>query len=76
MEMENNDYGIRNLQAKIMARFLYFAYIHHKSITPDLFEELTEKISDGNFAQIDFSLRTLIYLIEKIEDENRGKNLH
>ena len=70
--MENIDYGMRNLQANIMARFLYVAYIHHKSITPDLFEELSEKISDGEFAQIDFSLRTLIYLIEKIEDENRG----
>ena len=50
MEMENSDYGFRNLQAKIMARFLYVAYIHHKSITTDLFEDLSDKISDGEFA--------------------------
>jgi hypothetical protein len=59
-----------------MARFLYIAYIHHRSITPDLFEELSDKISDGEFAQIDFSMRTLIYVMEKIEDDNRGKHFH
>lgn len=55
---------------------MYMAYTHHASLTPDLFEELSELISDGEFPQIDFALRTLIFLIEKIEDENLGKDLN
>lgn len=58
-----------------MSRFMFIAYIHHKKISEDLFENITEKISDGEFNQVDFSLRTLINLIEKLEDDNRGKNL-
>ena len=75
-EMELSDYNFRNVQAKIMARFMFVAYIHHKIVSEEMFEAITEKISDGEFAQIDFSLRTLIYLIEKLEDDNNGKNLN
>lgn len=74
--MELSDYNFRNVQAKIMARFMFVAYIHHKIVSEEMFEAITEKISDGEFAQIDFSLRTLIYLIEKLEDDNNGKNLN
>ena len=55
---------------------MFIAYCHHSSISAEIFENITEKISDGEFAQIDFSLRSLIYLIEKLEDDNRGKNLN
>ena len=42
----------------------------------DIIEKLCENISDGEFLQIDCSLRTLINLIEKIENENRSKSFH
>lgn len=35
----------------------------------EIVDELSEKISDGEFNEVDAGLRTLIYLIEKIEDE-------
>ena len=49
-QLELKNYTHRNLQAKIMARFVYIGYIHHKSISPEIFESLTEKISDGEFS--------------------------
>lgn len=75
-ELEMSDYNFRNVQSKIMGKFMLVAYIHHSKVSVEIFETITEKISDGEFAQIDFSLRTLIYLIEKLEDDNRGKNLN
>jgi len=41
-----------------------------------LIEELTENVSDGEYNQVDASLRTLIYLIEKIEDVDAVKEFH
>ena len=35
----------------------------------ELIEQLCEGISDGEINQVDMGLKTLIYLIEKIEDE-------
>ena len=51
-------------------------YVHHHELMEDLVEEITEKISDGSFEQVDFCLRALIFFLERIEDENRGKDLH
>jgi hypothetical protein len=55
---------------------MFIAYIHHKSKTAQLFEEMTEKVSDGEFLQVDVALRAFTYLIQKVEDENRGKDFH
>ena len=38
--------------------------MHHKNYFNDLVAELNELITDGEFDQIDASLRTYIYLIE------------
>lgn len=52
------------------------AYTHHRILMADLVEELTENVSDGEFNQVDSCLRTLIYLIEKIEDVDAVKEFH
>ena len=72
MVLQFDDYGLRNLQAKILARVLLVIYSqeHHRlELMSELVDELSEKISDGEFNEVDAGLRTLIYLIEKIEDE-------
>lgn len=42
----------------------------------ELIEELTEQVSDGEFNQVDSCLRTLIILIEKIEEVDAVKEFH
>ena len=70
MEVSFSDYGLRNLQAQIIARCLQITYNHHRSIMMDLVENLTDLITDAeNKYQLDALLRTLVYLLEKIEDE-------
>ena len=77
MEVSFEDYGLRNLQAQIMARCLQIAYNHHRSIMMDLVENLTDLITDAeNKYQLDALLRTLVYLLEKIEDEVQIKHFH
>jgi hypothetical protein len=75
-DLEFTNYNFRNLQAQIMGRLTYFCYIYHEGKREALFENLTDKISDGEYCAIDFSLRTLINFIEKVEDDNRGKDLN
>ena len=70
IDVSFEDYGLRNLQAQIIARSLQIVYSHHKPIMADLVENLTDIISDSdNKYQLDALLRTLVYLLEKIEDE-------
>ena len=79
MGLQFNDYGLRNLQAKILARVLLVIYSqeHHRlELMSELVDELSEKISDGEFNEVDAGLRTLIYLIEKIEDEQLVKEFY
>ena len=77
MEFSFEDYGLRNLQAQILARSLQMAYIYHRSVMADLIENLTDLITDGeNKYQVDTLLRSLIYLLEKIEDEVQIKHFH
>lgn len=46
------------------------AYNHHRSTMMDLVENLTDLITDAeNKYQLDALLRSLIFLLEKIEDE-------
>lgn len=70
MELSLEDYGLRNLQAQMIAQCLHIAYNYHRPVMMDLVENLTDLISDAeNKYQLDALLRTLIYLLEKIEDE-------
>jgi hypothetical protein len=41
-----------------------------------LIEELTECVSDGEYNQVDSSLRTLIFLIERVEGVDAVKEFH
>lgn len=77
MEVSFEDYGLRNLQAQITAHCLFIAYNNHESAMMDLVENLTDMISDAeNKYQLDALLRTLIYLLEKIDDEVQIKHFH
>lgn len=69
MEVDTEDYATRNLQARIISRILKILYNHHKTPLLELIEKLCEGISDGEINRVDMALKTLIYLIEKIEDE-------
>jgi len=74
------DYSLRNLQAKLLAQLFVILFVYHRKkkdgskILEDLVEEVDELIVDGDgeddFLQIDFALRTLIYFVEKIEDQH------
>lgn len=50
--------------------------MNNKRALRSLLEELTELITDGEYDQIDASLRTLILLIEQIEENDLGKEFH
>jgi len=77
MDLSFEDYGLRNLQSKILAHFILVAYKHHKTIMKDVIEDITDLISDAeNKYQLDGLLRSLICLIEDVEDEVSVKNFH
>jgi hypothetical protein len=50
--------------------------MYHRELMTELIEEISEKISDGEFNQIDSCLRTLIKFIEKIEEADAVKEFH
>lgn len=49
MKPEFSDYGLRNLQAKIMGRLLMLVFTDKKGLMEGIVEEVTEMISDGEF---------------------------
>ena len=55
---------------------MFLLQMHHKSFFNDLVSELNELITDGEFDQIDASLRTYIYLIEEIEEKDLGREFN
>lgn len=70
MKPEFSDYGLRNLQAKLLARLLMLVFTEKKKdLMQELIEEVTELISDGEYNQIDMAIRTMIFLLEQVEDE-------
>jgi hypothetical protein len=81
IKMAFEDYSIRNLQAKISAQLLTIIFVYHsrkpggKKMLEDAIEEIEDLITDGDgeddFLQIDFALRTLIYFVEKVEDQDQ-----
>ena len=48
IDVSFEDYGLRNLQAQIIARSLQIVFSHHKPIMADLVENLTDIISDSD----------------------------
>ena len=49
---------------------MHIAYKHHRTTMADLVENLTDEVMESdNKYQLDSLLRTLMYLLEKIEDE-------
>lgn len=70
MHFSFQDYGLRNLQAQLIAKCMHIAYNHHRATMADLVENLTDEVTESdNKYQLDALLRTLMYLLEKIEDE-------
>lgn len=49
IKMELSNYNFRALQSKIVGKFLFVIYMHHPKISEEIFEQLTDKISDGSF---------------------------
>lgn len=57
---------------------MHIVYNHHREASmEDLVENLTDEVTESeNKYQLDALLRTLIYLLEKIEDEVQIKHFH
>ena len=56
---------------------MHIAYNHHRHAMADLVENLTDEVTEcENKYQLDALLKTLIYLLEKIEDEVQIKHFH
>ena len=55
---------------------MLLVYLHDKIHFNDLVNDLNELITDGEFDQIDTSLRTYIYLIEQIEEKDLGREFN
>ena len=51
-------------------------YTHHNKYFSDLIIEVNELITDGEYHSIDVSLRTLIYLIEQIDEADQAKRFN
>jgi len=63
------DYGLRNLQAKVLAQALMLLYIAESDQLLEIMELLADDITDGEVTLVDSNLRALIYFIDMIEDE-------
>lgn len=50
--------------------------MHHKNYFNDLVSELNDLITDGEYDQIDASLRTYIFLNEQIEEKDLGREFN
>jgi len=64
---------LRNLQARTLSSIILHRY-------PDVWEGLLEALADhlanGDATQIDFSLRTLYFFIDKLEEEQTIKQFN
>jgi hypothetical protein len=47
MHFSFEDYGLRNLQAQLIAKCLHIAYNHHRSAMADLVENLTDEVTES-----------------------------
>jgi hypothetical protein len=63
-----SSYKFRNVQALIMAKLMFILYVYHHQEAASIFDDINEKISDGEFLQVDFALRALTNFIEILED--------
>ena len=72
-DVELEDYGARNLQARILSRLLHVMYKNHQQPMLQIIENLCE---ETEINKVDMVLRTFIYLIEKIEDEGKIKEFY
>ena len=47
MHFSFEDYGLRNLQAQLIAKCMHIAYNHHRNAMADLVENLTDEVTES-----------------------------
>ena len=80
LQIQFAEYAHRNVQAKTVAKLLITLYYSNSAknqpFLTDLFQMISEAVTEQEGDQVDIPIRTLIYFLEQVESETRIKEFH